>query len=323
MKPSRLGVIGVGIWGRNHARVLAGLADTELVGLYDPDEARAREIAREHGCRAFASLPDLVERTEAVVVAAPTTHHHSVTLDALAAGNHVLVEKPIAFTIKEADEMIAAAERADRMLAVGHLERFNPSIEALIETTSSPRFVEVHRLSPFSVRGLDVSVVLDLMIHDIDVLLRLVKSPVAEVRSVGVPVLSRAIDIANVRLRFENGCVANVTASRISLSKTRKIRVFEPDRYVSVNSQTQEIVAYRRTGPSPAPEELTAAAFGKLVERQNLSRPQEEPLQRELSRFLSAVRGEEKRIVPGEEGREALAVALRILDEMELREEIG
>jgi len=246
MEPVRIGVIGVGAWGRNHARVFQAAPEAELVGVFDPDGERARAAAETFGCRAFPDAAALLGETEAVTVAAPTTEHHSLTLQAIRAGAHVLVEKPIARTVEEAEEMDRAAREAGRVLAVGHLERFNPAVETLLAGDHDPRFLEIHRLSPFDVRGLDVSVVLDLMIHDIDILLRLVRSPVAGLDAVGVPVLSRAIDIANARIRFENGCVANLTASRISLQKTRKIRIFEKDRYTSLSYTDQTVTVYRK-----------------------------------------------------------------------------
>ncbi len=313
MKSVRVGVAGVGTWGANHARVISTLPEATVSGFYDRDDNRAGAIASEHGGQAFTNLDDLLEHSDAIIVAVPTTAHHEVATKALGAGVHVLVEKPIATTLAEADEMIACASQAGKVLMVGHLERFNPAVEALIEKAGDPRFVEVHRLSPFHVRGLDVSVVLDLMIHDLDILLTLVRSPLEEVRAVGVPVLSPSIDIANARLRFANGCVANLTASRISITKTRKIRVFEKDTYISVDFTNQDIVCYRRTGPPPTPEMLTPESFHDLVSRENIVINREEPLKREVRRFLAAVSGEDVSYVTGEEGREALSAAIRIL----------
>ncbi|MBN1825923.1 MAG: Gfo/Idh/MocA family oxidoreductase [Candidatus Eisenbacteria bacterium] len=318
MEPVRIGVIGVGAWGRNHARVFQAAPEAEFVGVFDEDAARAREGAERFGCRAFPDAGSLLAEVEAVTVAAPTTAHHSLTLQAIRKGVHVLVEKPIARTVEEAEEMGRAAREAGLVLAVGHLERFNPAVEALLAEERDPRFLEIHRLSPFDVRGLDVSVVLDLMIHDIDILLRLVRSPIASLDAVGVPVLSRAIDIANARIRFENGCVANLTASRISLQKTRKIRIFERDRYISLSYTDQTVTVYRRVGEIPSPDRLTPDSFAKLVRREQPAVEKGEPLRNELTHFLRAVRGEEgARRVTAREGTEALDTALRVLASMD------
>ncbi len=321
MKPVRIGVAGVGTWGANHARVAAGLPEAHLSGFFDERTERAEEIAATHDSRAFSSLDDLLGESDAVVIAVPTTNHHEVALRALERGVHVLVEKPIASSLEEADEMVEAARRSGVVLMVGHLERFNPAVEALFETATRPRFVEIHRLSPFHIRGLDVSVVLDLMIHDLDILLTLVGSSPEEVRAVGVPVLSPTIDIANARLKFDGGCVANLTASRISMTKTRKIRVFESDRYISVDFTSQDIACYRRTGDPPSPEKLTSDSFRELVTRENVVVRKEEPLRREVRRFLAAARGEDVVYVTGDEGREALALALRIVRELDISHE--
>lgn len=317
MKSVRVGVAGVGTWGANHARVISTLPEATVSGFYDRRNDRAGEIAAEHGGQSFGDLDDLLKESDAIIVAVPTTAHHEVAMRALRAGVHVLVEKPIASTLAEADEMVRCAAEAHRILMVGHLERFNPAVEALLAKAGKPKFVEVHRLSPFHIRGLDVSVVLDLMIHDLDILLTLARSPLEEVRAVGVPVLSPTIDIANARLRFANGCVANLTASRISITKTRKIRVFEKDTYISVDFTNQEIVCYRRTGSLPTPDRLTPESFHELVSRENIVIKKDEPLKLEVRRFLSAVRGEDVSYVTGEEGREALSAAIRILQDLD------
>ncbi len=317
MESVRVGLIGVGTWGRNHARVLASLPDTKLVGFFDSDSNCSNEAADEWGGSSFPSMDKLIGECEAVIVAVPTVFHADATVAALEGGADVLVEKPIASTLQEADRMLDAADRAGKILVVGHLERFNPAVEALLDASRTPRFAEVHRLSAFHLRGLDVSVVLDLMIHDLDILLRLAGSPLLEVRAVGVPVLSPTIDIANARLQFENGMVANLTASRISLTKTRKIRVFEQDTYLSVDFTTQEIACYRRTGPPPPPEALTPEAFQQYVRKEDLGVVKEEPLRREVERFLAASRGDSVSNVTGQEGREALQLAIRILDEID------
>jgi len=296
--------------------VLATAPEAALTGFHDADGARAESAASEYGGRAFRDLDALLAESEAVSIAVPTTAHLEVTKRALARRVHVLVEKPIASTPAEAREMTEAARKAERLLAVGHLERFNPAVEALFAEGCSPRFVEVHRLSAFDVRGLDVSVVLDLMIHDIDILLRLAGSPLATLEATGVAVLSPNIDIANARLRFQNGCVANLTASRISLAKTRKIRIFEETRYISLDYTEQAATVYRRLGELPPPERLTPESFGKLIERRSLPVEKGEPLRNEILHFLRAVRGGSGRVVRAEEGTEALEVAHAILREI-------
>jgi predicted dehydrogenase len=316
MKPVRIGVVGVGAWGANHARVLAEAPEAILVGCHDAAPARVAEAASRWGCRAFPDLDGLLDEAEAVTIAVPTTAHLAVALHALRRGVHVLVEKPIASSPDEAAEMERAARAAGLVLAVGHLERFNPAVEALLASGCSPRFVEIHRLSPFDVRGLDVSVVLDLMIHDLDILLRLVGAPVDRVEATGVAVLSSNIDIANARIRFSNGCVANLTASRISILKTRKIRVFEENRYTSLDYSGQSATVYRRAGDLPPPEELSPASFARLIERSELPVEKGEPLRNEILHFLRAVRGEPARIVTAAEAGEALRVAHAILAEI-------
>jgi len=315
MKPVRIGVVGVGSWGSNHARILATAPESHLIGFHDIDGTRAAAAAERFGGACYDDLGALLEEAEAVSITVPTTAHLAVAREALRRGVHVLVEKPIASTPAEAEELSGEAARSGCVLAVGHLERFNPAVEALLGLGSDPRFVEIHRLSPFDVRGLDVSVVLDLMIHDIDILLRLVGAPLSGLEATGVPVLSEQIDIANARIRFANDCVANLTASRISLTKTRKIRIFEENRYISLSYTDQAVVVYRRIGELPPPDRLTPESFGKLVERQVPAVEKGEPLRIEIVQFLRAVRGEPNaRIVTAEEGTEALRVAHSILE---------
>ncbi|MBM3319462.1 MAG: Gfo/Idh/MocA family oxidoreductase [Candidatus Eisenbacteria bacterium] len=316
MEPVRIGVIGVGAWGANHVRVLASAPEARFVGCYDRDPERARAAAARGGGRAYDDLDDLLGEVEAATIAVPTSAHGEVALRALARGVHVLVEKPIAPVPAEAEEMERAARRAGRILAVGHLERFNPAVAALLAEGCDPRFVEIHRLSPFDVRGLDVSVVLDLMIHDIDILLRIARSPLAGLEATGVAVLSPNIDIANARLRFENGCVANLTASRISLAKTRKIRIFEENRYISLDYTEQAATIYRRTGELPPPDRLTPESFARLIERRALEVEKGEPLRIEILHFLRAVRGGEARVVPAGEATEALCIGHAILEKI-------
>lgn len=314
MDKVRVGVVGVGSLGRHHARLYAELPDTELVGVADTDLARAREFAETLGVRAFGSFQELSKAgVDAVSVVVPTAAHHEVALAALGAGCHVLLEKPIARTLEEADEIREAARAAGRLLMVGHVERYNRAIDALRSLKSAPRFIEAHRLGPFSPRNLDTGVVLDLMIHDIDIVMELVESPVAAVEAVGVAVLSPTEDIANARLTFDSGCVANLTASRISPEKLRKIRVFQKDAYLSLDYLNQSGVMYRKVETAQAvPGTFSFGGVG--IVREEMAIEPGETLRLELQDFLSAVRTGRPPRVTGEHGREALAVALRITE---------
>ena len=239
----RAAVAGVGRFGENHARIYSEMPGVKLVGVFDVDEARAREIAAKYGCRPFARLQDLAGAVDAATVSVPTQSHCATALELLAAGVDVLIEKPISTTVAEADEIIAAAAESGRLVQVGHLERFNPAVIAGRSVARQPLFFEAHRLSPFSPRSLDVDVVLDLMIHDLDIVLSLVDSEVKEIRAVGLPVLTPKIDIANVRLEFANAAVANFTASRVSTERVRKLRWFQPSEYVSLDYDRRDAFA--------------------------------------------------------------------------------
>ena len=304
--PIKVAVVGVGKFGENHARVYKELPGADLVGVYDTDVARGAEIGAKHSCRAFASLEELIGQVQAASVAVPTEQHASVTNRLLEAGIDVLVEKPMARTVAQADQMIATAERHQRVLQVGHLERFNPAVEAARAIARSPLFFEAHRLSPFSPRSLDVDVVMDLMIHDLDIVLSLVDSEVEEIRGVGLAVLSAKFDIANVRLGFGNGCVANFTASRVSTERVRKLRWFQPQEYVSVDYTRQDavVIAVERQGGAP------------MLSHRLLNPGQQEPLRRQLESFLECVRERRKPQVNGRQGRRALELAHQIQDEM-------
>ncbi len=310
MSKMKVGVVGVGSLGRHHARIYAGLPDVEWVGVYDVDRERAEAITREHGGRAFDSLESFADAVEAASVAAPTDRHREIAGLLLDRGLHLLVEKPIAATTREAEEMVALAEERDRILQVGHVERFNPALRSLESIAREPRFIEAHRLASYPPpreglhpRGTEVSVVLDLMIHDLEVILHLVRSPVAQIHAVGVPVLSPSEDIANARLQFENGCVANVTASRISPERMRKIRVFLPDAYISLDYQNQAGTVYRRGDAG--------------IEHDEVPVKQGDPLTLELSSFLECCRDGRQPLVSGERGAEALSLAARIQHEMQ------
>jgi predicted dehydrogenase len=302
---AKVAVVGVGQLGSRHARLYAEIPEAELVGVVDIDSERARRVAETYGVRASSELGEVLSEIDAASVAVPTACHHEVTARLLDAGVHVLVEKPIAASLSEGRDMVAMAHGAGLVLAVGHTERHNPAVEALLAQSKDPRFIEVHRLGSFSPRSLDIDVVLDLMIHDLDVVSALVPSGIRSVDAVGVPVLTPRVDIANARLRFENGCVANLTASRVSQEKIRKLRIFERDRYVSLDYQTQEAVRYQLVSgstPGARPE----------IRRDGLEVAREEPLRLELSDFLRAVETGGKPKVTGEDGLRALDLALRV-----------
>ncbi|MBI2682897.1 MAG: Gfo/Idh/MocA family oxidoreductase [Acidobacteriales bacterium] len=324
----RIAVVGVGAFGRNHARVLAELqkqgGPVELAGVCDADPERAAELAMEFKTQAFTALPQLIQKGKihAACVAVPTVHHLEVAKTLMEAGVDVLIEKPLATALAEADDLIRVAHSKQRVAMVGHLERFNPAVRATAGLITQPMFFEVHRLSLFSPRALDVDVVLDLMIHDIDIVLSLVKSPVKEVRAVGLPILSPRVDIGNVRLEFDSGCVANLTASRVSTERVRKLRFFQPRQYVSVDYAKQDVfaitVAPAILAGGASPEQLAAAASlpGALpipgVRLERLEVVKEEPLRAELRAFLEAVHTRKTPEISLEDGRRALAVALDI-----------
>jgi len=304
----RVAVVGVGHLGRHHARLLAAMPDVELVAVADIDRARAAEIAAAHGTSAVDGWQALPADLEAVTVAVPTEAHLPVALGLIERGAHVLVEKPLARSVAEADTLIAAAAARGVHLAVGHTERFNPAVTAARAHLTHPRFIEAHRLGTFPERSLDIDVVFDLMIHDLDLLLSIVGEPVVNVEAVGVPVLTPRIDIANVRLRFEGGCIANLTASRISRDRVRKIRFFQPQSYLSIDYAAQEVEHWTLgAGPAGTP----AITGGKLEV------PRDEPLRRELEDFVAAVRDRRPPTVTGDQGRAALALAAEIVERME------
>jgi predicted dehydrogenase len=309
-------VVGGGVFGRNHARVYRQLAQEgapiRLVGVVDPDTARADAIAREFECRSFGSVGQLLtthSEVQAASVAAPTVHHLSVARRLMEAGVDVLIEKPLAASLAEADELIRLAQRHNRIVQVGHLERFNPAVRATLPLITRPMFFEVHRLSVFTPRSLDVDVVLDLMIHDLDVVLSFVKSPVREIRAVGLPILSGKTDIANVRLEFESGCVANFTASRVSTERVRKLRFFQPKQYISLDYGRQDVMVFSVSDAedSGMPSVNPHIGFSKPAVTS------EEPLRAELKSFLDAVRERSQPMVTLQEGRRALALALDIV----------
>ncbi len=298
----RIGVVGTGSLGRHHVRILSNLPGVDLVGVHDIQPEVCRRVASEFGTRAFESLEALAREIEAAVVAVPTTAHAAVGCPLLQDGIHVLVEKPIAGTLAEADLLVNAA--GDRVLAVGHVEYFNPAVERLLAIDQRPGFIEVHRLAAFSPRSLDVDVVLDLMIHDLQIMHALDDSPVAEVRATGISVLSDRIDIANSRIALTSGCVANITASRVSAERVRKLRAFLPSRgYYSVDYQDQEVKGFR----------LDEGSGDRQIVPDPLAVEKQEPLRKELESFVAACRGEAGRLVDGVQGRRALKTAHRVL----------
>lgn len=297
-KKIRAGVVGVGSMGWNHARIYSELDNVELTAIYDANPAAAERATRKYGGIPVSSLDAIIEQCDAVSIAAPTHLHHSITMTLLAAGCHVLVEKPIAENPSHAIEMVALARERGLILQVGHIERFNPALDALEQRLNRPRFLEVTRLSPYPGRSLDIGVVLDVMIHDLDIILHLVRSPVTSVDAVGVAVLSKGEDIASVRLHFANGCVANVTASRISMKKVREIRLFQEDAYLSLNYQKQTAKMFRLQN-------------GRIV-RERVAINKGEPLLRELRHFIECARAGATPKVGGLEAAAALDLALQI-----------
>ena len=307
-EPLRVGVVGVGHLGRHHARILSTLDGAKLTAVADVIAERATESAAAAGAHAVTDSRELLGEVDAVTIAVPTELHLEIALPFLERGTSVLVEKPMARSLDEADRMIAAAGASGAVLAVGHTERYNPAVAAVLPLVTSPRFIEVHRLGVFPDRSLDIDVVFDLMIHDLDVILSLVRSEVSSIEAVGVPVLTSRYDIANARLRFESGCIANVTASRISRDRVRKIRFFQPDSYLSIDYAAQEVEGWRlvrRDGSRPS------------IEGGPVPVTRDEPLRRELADFVRAARDRSAPLVDGDAGRRALALATRIAERME------
>jgi predicted dehydrogenase len=302
----KAGVVGVGALGRHHARVWAGVPGARLVGVHDSDAARAAEVAAAHGCRAYPDVASLLADTDALSIAVPTVAHHAIARQALEAGRDVLVEKPMTATLAEADDLVACAASRGRILQVGHIERFNPATSALLTAGRGARFVEVHRLGSFSPRSLDVDVVLDLMVHDLDIVLALDGTEPVQIEAVGVPVLTPKVDIANARLRFASGLIANLTASRVSLEKVRKFRVFAPRTYVSADFTAREAQIYTLESDGGAPR----------IAASRQAAPDQEPLRLQIESFARAVADRSAPLVSGEDGRRALALALTILERM-------
>ncbi|MFI4914499.1 MAG: Gfo/Idh/MocA family oxidoreductase [Steroidobacterales bacterium] len=304
MKKIRAAVVGVGYLGRFHAQKYAALPECELAAVVDADADAVARVAAELGTTAERDYRQLLGRVDVASVVTPTPTHHEIALAFLEAGAHVLVEKPITETAAQAQALIAAARRAGRVLQVGHLERFNPVILAAEPVLRTPRFIECHRLAPFRERGTDVNVVLDLMIHDIDLIQTIVHSPISSFDAIGTPVFSPEIDIANARIRFDNGCVANTTASRVSLKTERKLRIFQDDAYLSLDLQQKILTVIRKQAGAPAPGQLPVH-----IEEQSFE--QGDALRAEITAFLAATRGA-RVLVSGEDGLRALQTAIAI-----------
>jgi predicted dehydrogenase len=309
----KVGVVGVGYFGQFHAEKYAGMEGVELVGVVDVDSARAGEIAKKHRTRPFYYSSDLFGKVQAVSVAVPTPFHYSIARDFLLQGVHVLLEKPIAGTLQESNELIELAETKGLVLQVGHLERFNGALQALNGLFRNPFFIESHRMSPFPGRETDINVVLDLMVHDIDIILTLVNSEVKQIHAVGIPVLTRHIDMANARIVFENGCTANLTVSRVSAEKVRKTRIFQPDGTLSIDYVSQTVIFSRKMVPAEKegpPEMVTEEIPVRKVDL----------LEAEIDSFLGSVKNRKRARVSGWDGKRALEVALQIVDRIENKE---
>jgi predicted dehydrogenase len=303
--PLRTAVIGVGYLGRFHAQKYAQLSGSKLVGVVDANADARAKVAAELGTQAFGDYRELFGKTDAVSLAVPTPLHHAIGCELLKNGIDVLIEKPIATTVSEARELVDLAQKHGRVLQVGHLERFNPAVLAAAERLRTPRFVESHRLAPFKQRGTDVSVVLDLMIHDIDLIQELVGTPIESIDAVGATVFSGEIDIVNARLRFKGGCVANTTASRISLKQERKIRIFQDDAYLSVDMQQKILTVIRKKDQAPVESPAQVS-----IEEESFD--QGDALLAEIEAFLKAVRERSTPVVTGEDGLRALETAMKI-----------
>jgi len=322
MKKVRLGIIGVGHLGRFHVRVCKNIPSLEVVGIYDIDQQRAEKISAEFGVRAFSRLPSLLKECDAVSIVVPTESHFEVAMEAICRGLHVFIEKPLTSTVDEGKRLVQEARKKDLKLQVGHIERFNPAFLSLKGIKLTPMFVEAHRLSQFHPRGIDVSVILDLMIHDIDIILKLIPSPIRSLHACGVGVVSSSDDIANVRIEFENGAVANLTASRISAKDMRKMRLFQRDQYISIDflKKKSEIFSLRdaqrleKNGFSVLPlGEIGVPPCEKKLYMVHPPEMEVNSLQMELAEFARAILQDETEVVPGEEGLYSLEIAHRIL----------
>lgn len=301
MDKVKVGIIGVGYLGTQHARILSYLEEAELIGVADIDFKKAMVIGNRHGVKYYENYENMLDEIDAGIVATPTSEHFAISMKLLKKGKSVLVEKPIAETVEQAEKLVAAADKSGLILQIGHLERFNPAVEALEDLISDPKFIEVQRLGSFSARSLDIDVVLDLMIHDLDIIMALIKDEVKVIRSSGIHVLSDKIDIANARLEFASGCIATLTASRVHQGKVRKLRIFEPTSYYSIDYIDQEVKVFPLNG--------------RQTDIKTLKIKKEEPLKKELQNFFRCIIDGKKRKVTGEEGLRALKLAYSVLSE--------
>lgn len=304
MDKVRVGIIGVGYLGMQHARILSYLEEAELKGVADINFRKAMEIGNRHGVQYYQDYEKMLDEIDAAIVATPTSEHFSISMKLLKEGKSILVEKPITETVDQGEELVTMAKKNGLILQVGHLERFNPAVEAAENMISEPKFIEVQRLGSFSARSLDIDVVLDLMIHDLDIIMALVKDEIKVIKSSGIHVLSEKIDIANARLEFKSGCVATLTASRVHQGKVRKLRIFEPASYYSIDYIDQEVKVFPLNG--------------RRTDIKTLKITKEEPLKKELKNFFRCTREKKMRKVSGDEGLRALKLAYKVLEEVEM-----
>ncbi|MEW6358897.1 MAG: Gfo/Idh/MocA family oxidoreductase [Planctomycetota bacterium] len=326
MKDVRAAVIGVGHMGKNHARIFHELPDVKLAAIVDTDEKNGRKIARKCRAEFHTDYTEIADRIDAASIAVPTAHHHRIAKDLLQRGVHVLIEKPMTKSVEEAEELVAIAKQSGALIMVGHVERFNPAFMAIQKHIKSPKFIEAHRLAPFSFRSADIGVVLDLMIHDIDIILHLIQSDIKRIDAAGANVLSNHEDVANARILFDNGCVANVTASRVSIKAMRKIRVFSPNNYCSIDLLAREAVIFTKS-PKLTVEsldiskldvstiaDLVGFVFGDLLHREKVKIDDHEPLKKEIESFVESVRNGTEPVVSGEQGIKTVRTARTVID---------
>lgn len=317
-KKIRVGVVGVGHLGQHHARIYSAHSQCKLVGVVDTDLRTAQKIARQYNTAAFTDFRELFGQVEALSIVVPTVFHHAVAMECLDQGIHLMVEKPITSTVEQAQDLIGKAETHNCILQVGHIERFNTAVMRLKQLVNRPMFIEGHRLGPYDPRVKDVGVVLDLMIHDLDIILQLVNSPVKSVEATGVGVYASHEDIANARIHFENGCIANLTASRVTPVRKRKIRIFQPDAYLSIDYIEQEVEMFQRVqlaNPEPGTPSISIVRKKERIEKQ-------EPLKLELMHFIECVQKGMEPLVRGEHARDALILAVEISEQIKRRNEM-
>lgn len=315
MEKIKIGVIGVGYLGKFHAQKYADLSTVELVGVADTDLLQSENVAHECSCRSFSDYKELLPLVDAVSIAVPTCHHFEVASDCIESNTDVLLEKPMTVTLEEADELISRAEVKKLILQVGHLERFNPAVQAIEPFLTTPAFIESNRIATFKNRGVDVDVVLDLMIHDIDIILNIIKSPLKTIHTVGAPVVTGTTDIANARLMFENGATANVTVSRISMTNKRKMRIFQPGSYITVDFGNKKVTTIKLS------DQLMASGMPKPnIETRAFT--DSDALRAEIVSFVQHVKDRTKPAVSGDEGRRALAIALQVIEQIKKHQQL-